>query len=505
MAALSAILYFFLAGIAAAGTHSALWGRGGESWDPAGRLPDFSHAGYHSGEKPIPRPPIRANVKDFGALGDGQSDDTAAFEKAIAAVNNGALLVPAGRYRITRVLSFRKSNFVLRGEGSAKSILLFPKTLVEVLGKRQGTGEYGNWSWTGGFLWVEGRESNSHLADLVENAPRGSRTLKLSTTRGLAVGQTIRLMMDDPDGSLGRHIHADLLDAHPSLVRRNLVRFPARIESIQGNRVTLSRPLRLDARTAWKARLHAVRPGIQEIGIEGLGLHFPKQSYAGHYHETGANAIWIDGAWNCWIRDIAVRNCDNGILLERSTFCTVDQIRLRADQARERKGGKGLHSGTHSGHHGLQQRGGDDCLFSRFNIDTRFHHDLTVENATGTVFMKGAGVDICFDHHTHLPYENLFTEIDIGAGTRPWLSNGSRDPESGARETFWNIRSRRPITSVLTRKGSWPQMNLIGAPTTLQPTRTPRGPWVEVIPSRELDPPNLYQAQLARRLAGNDP
>jgi hypothetical protein len=494
------VLLGLLTGISPGGQHSKLWGREGELWDPAGRLPDFSHAGYHSGEKPLPRPPVRASVKDFGAVGDGRTDDTAAFEKAIAAVNDGALLVPAGRYLITRVLYIRKSNFVLRGEGSAKSILIFPKTLVEVLGKRPGTGEHDNWSWAGGFLWVEGRESNPALAELAADAPRGSRRLKLAHTRGLAPGQDVRLMMDDPDGTLGRHIHADRLDAHPSLKNRRLVRFPARIESIEGNTVTLSRPLRLDARVRWKARLHGVVPGIREVGIEGLGLHFPPQRYAGHYHEKGANALWIDGAWNSWVRDIVIRNSDNGILLERTAFCTVDQIRLGADKARERPGSKGLHSGTHSGHHGLQHRGGDDCLFSRFNIDTRFHHDLTVENATGTVFMRGSGVDLCFDHHTHIPYENLFTEIDIGAGTRPLLSNGSRDPESGARETFWNLRSRKPVHTLVTRKGLWPEMNLIGVETTLKPTSKPGGPWIETIPPRELDPPNLYLAQLAHRL-----
>ncbi len=498
-------LLILLGGLAQGARTSGLWGRDGELWDPAGRLPDFSHAGYHSGEEPLPRPPVRASVKDFGATGDGRSDDTAAFEKAIAAVDDGALLVPAGRYVFTRVLHLRKRNFVLRGEGSGRSILLFPKNLVEVLGKRPGTGEHGNWSWTGGFLWVEGRESNPKLAELVADAPRGSRSLQLATTRGLTPGQQVRLMMVDPDGSLGRHIHADRLNAHPSLKNRRLVRFPAKIESIQGNTVTLSRPLRLDARTRWKATLHAVRPGIQEVGIEGLGLRFPPRRYAGHYHETGANALWIDGAWHSWVRDLVIHDCDNGILLERTTFCTVDQIRLSAGDKRQHPGTKGLHAGRHSGHHGLQHRGGDDCLFSRFNIDTRFYHDLTVENATGTVFMKGSGVDICFDHHTHLPYENLFTEIDLGAGTRPWLSNGSRDPESGARETFWNLRSDKPIHTLVTRKGLWPEMNLIGVPTTLKPSAKPGTPWIEPIPSRELDPPNLYLAQLARRLAARPP
>lgn len=51
---------------------STLWGRDGEAWSPTGRLPDFSRAGYHSGEKPLPNVPRAASVLDFGAKGDGQ-------------------------------------------------------------------------------------------------------------------------------------------------------------------------------------------------------------------------------------------------------------------------------------------------------------------------------------------------------------------------------------------------------------------------------------------------
>ena len=51
------------------------------------RLADFSYAGYASGERPIPVVPVAANVRDFGARGDGRSNDTAAFKKAISPAN----------------------------------------------------------------------------------------------------------------------------------------------------------------------------------------------------------------------------------------------------------------------------------------------------------------------------------------------------------------------------------------------------------------------------------
>src|ERR1043166_8612439 len=87
---------------------SALWGRNGELWTPQSRLPDFSYAGYHSGNDPIPEVTVKADVKNFGAVGDGQADDSQAFLRAIASVSNGAIFIPAGRYKINEILKINK-------------------------------------------------------------------------------------------------------------------------------------------------------------------------------------------------------------------------------------------------------------------------------------------------------------------------------------------------------------------------------------------------------------
>jgi polygalacturonase len=55
------------------------------------------------------------------AQGDGVSDDTAAFVAAIASVDSGAILIPAGRYVISQQITISKSNIVLRGEGQVRT------------------------------------------------------------------------------------------------------------------------------------------------------------------------------------------------------------------------------------------------------------------------------------------------------------------------------------------------------------------------------------------------
>ena len=61
--------------------YSALWGRNGEAWTPQSRLLDFSWAGYHCGDCALPTLPPGVNVKNFGAKGDGVTDDLKAFSR----------------------------------------------------------------------------------------------------------------------------------------------------------------------------------------------------------------------------------------------------------------------------------------------------------------------------------------------------------------------------------------------------------------------------------------
>ena len=59
------------------------------------------------------------SIKDFGAKGDGVSDDIHALEKAMAAVNNsGIILLPGpGRYAVSRPVVLNGASLTLRGDG----------------------------------------------------------------------------------------------------------------------------------------------------------------------------------------------------------------------------------------------------------------------------------------------------------------------------------------------------------------------------------------------------
>lgn len=480
------------------GETSLLWGAKGEKWSPTSRLPDFSFAGYRSGEKPIPMPEVKGNVREFGAKGDGITDDTKAFEDAIAAVEGGAILVPAGRYVISRVLYIRKSNLVIRGEGPGKTILTFPRSMLDILGRRGGTGEHDNWSWAGGFFWVEGVQVGPKLADITADADRGATGLTVSTTAGLSVGQRVRLQQtDSDDGSLVRQLLAGNGTASGFNTGRNWIRMPVRITAISGNRITIDRPLGVDYRREWSPQVRTCNPTVEEVGIEGMTLDYPLEKYPGHWNEVGANGFWFNGVQNSWVRDIVFHNSDNGVFFENSAFLTATGLRFTADPGRINVHTTAIYGSTalpFAGHHGLQTRYSEDCLFSDFRFDVLFVHDLTVENASGNVFHSGSSIDLNLDHHAQIPFDNLFTNLDMGRGTRTWNSGGG-SPKAGVRNTYWNLKSTGNITPV-----NWPMMNFVGVRTTSAAATGSTGRWIEPISPSSLEPQNIYLAQLERRL-----
>ena len=145
--------------------HSLLWGANGELWQPESRLPDFSYAGYHRGDAPIPDVEQTADITRFGARGDDDADDTAAFRQAIEATPRGAIFIPAGRYIISDVLDIKKSNIVLRGAGATQTILFCPKVLEDVrpdMGATTTGDPTSNYSWSGGFIWRKAATEASH-------------------------------------------------------------------------------------------------------------------------------------------------------------------------------------------------------------------------------------------------------------------------------------------------------------------------------------------------------
>jgi hypothetical protein len=73
-----------------------------------------------------------------------------------------------------------------------------------------------------------------------------------------------------------------------------------------------------------------------------------------------------------------------------------------------------------------------------------YYHDVSLENgALLNVVARGGGADLNLDLHRSGPWGNLFTQLAMGAGQRPFDAGGrgDRGAHSGRQTTFWNLRA----------------------------------------------------------------
>ena len=493
-------IFFLLASLTATapGQTSDLWGVNGERWSPQSRLPDFSYAGYHSGEAPLPQVPRGVSVKEFGAKGDGTTDDTAAFQKALVTVKSGAIEIPPGRYRITDILEVKRTGIVLRGSGPGQSVLFFPKQLNEVRpnwGATTAGRPTSNYSWSGGFVWFKGDVGNRPLATITAAARRGDTTVRVSNAANLKVGQRLEILETDTrDNSLADLLYSGDAGDTSKLDGSTRASIVCHVLKITGDNIEIDRPLRFDIKPEWQPRAVTFEPTVSESGVEDLGFEFPVTPYKGHFTELGFNAVAFSGVSDCWARNLRIANADSGIFTN-SYFCTISRIVFESARAPDTTGA--------TGHHGFNFEG-EDNLFTDFDFRTQFIHDITVDhNASGNVSARGRAIDLSLDHHRRAVNENLFTDIDAGAGTRLWFSSGgdALGKHAAARNTFWNICAKRPQN--YPPPGFGPvSINLV-AVETRQPSETNlNGKWFEAIAPAQIIPQDIHAAQLARRLQG---
>ncbi|KAL4458884.1 hypothetical protein ABPG75_013749 [Micractinium tetrahymenae] len=573
--------------------YSWLWGREGELWSPTGRMPDYSYTGYMANEASIPDYPTMFNVLNYGAKGDGVADDTKAIVAAIAAASqaaaklssvdcgtplrpkscpaatNGfgnegragvAVLLPAGRYKVTGYVEIMQSNVVVRGEGINKTTLYFPKPLSAIYGNQM------QWSYMGGFLTFRGRRNDAsvvqyQLARITSPARKGERRLQVASSAGVTVGKWVRLYAVRPSGiapyrrrlmedttdvasapaaapapaqqpladspqaaagpssaaptpgpapgpaeleaaqsGAGRHRRryrrlpaglrevrrearrlglgepehggmqdnstdgsgatvpvlqaAGTLDAY--LYGQNVVdsasapfsgeriRFVSRVTAVGPGWVELERPLLYDVRPEWQVYIYSFETPLQHVGYENFTVEFQHDVYPGHFQAKGYNAFWAQSAANSWVRDIRIIDADNGGEAINCDFMTYANISVEVTAPR---GGKNI--AYKNGHHGFWAAASSNVLFTSLNFKTQFIHDLTFDVfAQECAFTNITGVDINLDMHRSGNHNNLFSNIVLGAGLRPFDSSGDagRGAHAAANNTWWNVRSASGAT-----------------------------------------------------------
>jgi len=245
---------------------------------PASRMPTWD-AGVRGG---IPDVPNRVNVLDFGAKGDGTTDDTAALKAAISACPTpGAVYLPAGSYVIKGHIDM-PSGVVIRGAGIDKTHLL---------SEPNGANTFQIFGTAGNFVQLTG------------TAPKGTEQVSVADASSFSVGQSAQIVMDNED--------------FMGTVRFDNCRGQTvKIEAISGNSLTFDIPLRLEYPFGANPRIRPLTPK-QDVGFEDFHV---KQVV----NDGTSSVFHFNVAENCWVKNVeSEMTARYHIYINNSRYITV--------------------------------------------------------------------------------------------------------------------------------------------------------------------------------------
>ena len=333
-------------------------------------LPDFSYAGYHWGEDPLPDLKPKLNVTAYGAVPDDGKDDTEALLKAFAEAHevDGPVVVkfPRGKFILKKILHINRSNFILRGAGSGRdgtiiycplplSDLEAPECLTELeeyltfYNKVQYIEDldvkvpFSLYAWTGGYIWtgVKGKRFKPYMEKynkpfkilaVVKGGKRGGHHIIVESSKKMKTGDIVSIHWYNREGEnsalideIYDHQCQKIGSRHWQNPDYPLTTQEVTILKIEGDQVTIKEPLLLDLRpeytpviTEWKH--------IKDVGIEHLRFDFPYDLYNGHHVQDGYSAIFLSSTAHSWVKDIKIHNGDNGILADDCANITIENV-----------------------------------------------------------------------------------------------------------------------------------------------------------------------------------
>ncbi len=518
-------------------------------------IQDFSYAGYHRGERPLPQiaGPV-FDVLQFGADPTGNADSTTALQRAIdaaAAAGGGVVRLPRGTFRVapqgtnTHALRISTHGIVLRGAGPRQTFIFNDATAMRGKGIIRVDGSGSSWSTV---------PAGSPQPAITTDLPGPTTVIPVASVEGFAVGDWIVVRANATDAFVAEHNITDLWAGQASgLVG---VLFLRQITAIDrgANQLTIDVPTRYYLKTRDNARVHRAVPHVEEIGLEdfsignrehplalgGTRIGWGEEDYNtegnGAYDAHGSHAIALRRVRNSWISNVAsyrpaantldTHILSNGIHLENCRGVTV----RHCDFQRPLFGG--------GGGNGYMYRiqATNECLirdsaarYSRHNFV--FSHmscsgnvilgglgQVTATQIAGSIVTAGEGSD----HHMHLSQSNLIdgVELDRDFFTAHYRGTAGTPPQhgqGGTHSVFWNLlglaydRTKTYIARseqarygyiVGTRGPASGITTSSGAPAA----RTAPVDHTEGVGQGDLlQPLSLYHDQLARRLGTTPP
>jgi hypothetical protein len=399
-----------------------------EDWKPgykdgAGRfLHDFSYAGYHKGESPIPA--VDNNILDitqppYNADNSGAIDVTDILQQALddaGEAGGGVVYLPPGKYRINAsdtsfALHIRHDSTILRGAGPDQTFLLNTETNMRYkdIIKISGNGA--------GWFSPQGTP-----ASIKFNLLEPTRTIPVESVNGFSARDLIILASKPTEEFIEEHKMTGYWTA--SDIKG--VAFLRRIDSVDAinNLIIIDAPTRYALKTRDQARIYKVTWHISECGIENLSIGnventntgWDEETYSilgtGAYEVHGSHAIQLKNAENCWVRNVRTYKPEtntndfhvlsNALKLNQCRFITIDSCVFEKSQY-EGGGGNGYMYTIES----------NDCLIKNSKAnDGRHNYDFKYPYSNGNVILRSRGENSKYasDFHMFLSMSNLFDD-----------------------------------------------------------------------------------------------
>jgi hypothetical protein len=512
--------------------------------DAMGRiLPDFSYSGYHQGIEPPPCGARPVVVTVDRALGNGTTDATAGIQSAIdraCAMGGGAVLIPAGTYRLTfaqaspatsPALSLSCSNVALRGEGPSTRLWLDDP--LDARGRALLT--------IGGTGSIYDAASTTTWA-LTASAPTPTRSLSIAAGATLRAGDWIAIRQENTAEFRADHQMTDPA-CWPATGFQGIV-YLRRVTSFAGGALGIDAPTMYPLTTRDRARVYRVSTFTEEVGVESLAIgmtlngtstvrepdddnSYDSPSGTTPYQVHASRAIEFNRVHDAWVCDVSsfrpAGNRQEVHLLSKGIVFATNSARVTV--ARSSLGFPQYRGGGGNGYF-FEVLGSDVMI--RDSETRRARHGLILNYAaSGTVFLRNTIRDsrLSDDAHRFLAHANLYDSIALD---RAWLQCVNRGTTStgagftGTQHVFWNTRvlaNHSTVRTVAVESAQWGHGYLLGstaapgASAVLRPQSFSNSGWAALAqqgdPPRDtveaegvaLDPPSLYEAQRALRCA----
>lgn len=451
-------------------------------------LLDYSYAGYNHGES-APLDGFAWGYKVINVKERMEKDNLSAREALIKILDENKLVrvsnqnatnatakiviyFPADDYDLQpkgvtdKFPEIYGGNFVIKGDGAGKTRLLMNNPI--------GTDE----STTAPLLTIKHTNSPANinnskiLATVVENAAKGSFSVKVGSVNELSVGKWVQLRLRSGNDELLKKevgpIYSQMttewsVAQQPGLTGTNengkgvnVMEFH-QIKSIDGNVVTFYEPIMHEVDIAyndydggWVIRDYKY---FENVGVEDLS--FVGKAITPYYHhgdnDPDAPDAWLyDSSYmplqlsrvvNSWVRNVSFESVSEAVTFGESANCSAYNISITGNR----------------GHSAVRAQGSSRVFIGKVSdesFDTRGHgqwHGCGVSKPSmGTVVWNcNWGQDACFESHATQPRATLFDNCRGGLVRYHAGGAETEAPNHLSDLTLWNLY----VTGTIDEKG----------------------------------------------------